>query len=337
MNGSKQRKAGSKQRKTQTLVLSFALCALRFALPSTTGAISDSAGTKNGSFLKIATDARGVALGPSVVSMVRGVDSLRWNPAGLGHSDSKEVAATHVQYYQDIRIEHVAFAYPLEESALAVSALYLSPGGTLDGRDILGNSTGDFKFYNLVGTLGYGRRIFTRAEGAEVSVGAAVKIVQEKIAESQFQNPALDFGALVSPWEDFQAGFSLRNLSSSKANFPKDILGGVSYTVLRTLTGAFAVRYADDAPVRVSVGGEYKFPDYQSVIRAGYQTHDSLDDSTDSAISALRSGSLAGITMGAGFGYRPPILQGVTLNLDYAMAPFGALGISHTITVKIRW
>ena len=41
--------------------------------------------------------------------------------------------------------------------------------------------------------------------------------------------------------------------------------------------------------------------------------------------------------MGAGIGYKPPMFPTVKLGVDYAMAPFGALGISHTVTVKVKW
>lgn len=303
---------------------------------SMAGAISNNAGTKNGNFLKIATDARGVSLGDSVISMPSGVDSLHWNAAGLSGLDSKEVAATHIQYYQDVRIEHVAAGIPMEDSALAVSAFYLSPG-SLDGRDVLGNPTGDFKFYDFVGTIGYGRKLLTRAEGTDLSVGAAVKIVQEKIAEQQFQNPAFDLGALASPMDDLNLALTVRNMSSSKANFTREIIGGASYTVFKTFTGAMAVNYSNDAPVRLSLGTEYKLPDVDSAIRLGYTTRDSIDDSLDSAIPFLRSDSLAGFRLGAGMGYRPPILNSVRLQIDYAMSPFGALGIAHTITLKVRW
>src|SRR4051812_40479625 len=100
-------------------------------------AISDNSGTKNGNFLKIATDARGVALGNSVVSMVKGSDALRWNPAGLGQLDDKEVSATHIQYYQDVHIENISGSFPIEEGGIGASAFYLS-AGSLDGRDING-------------------------------------------------------------------------------------------------------------------------------------------------------------------------------------------------------
>lgn len=299
-------------------------------------AIDDNAGTKNGAFLRIPTDARGVVLGHSMAALARGTEAMRWNPAALGFLDSKEAAFTHIQYYQDVKIENASFAYPMEESGLAANVFYLNPG-TLDGRDTGGNATGDFTFYNLVGAIGYGRKIFTRNEGAEVTVGASVKIVQEKIADSQYQNPALDVGAVVSPWDDTYMGFSLRNFASSKADFPKEVLAGASRVFFRSFTAGAGVRYTNDSPLRYSVSGEYKMPQYPAMIRAGYQTHDSLDSSTDSDISAFRSGSIAGLTMGAGFEYIPPVLQGVKLQLDYAMAPFGSLGISHTVTVKVRW
>jgi hypothetical protein len=317
-------------------LLALAIC----LLPSTIcHAISDNAGTKNGDFLRIGTDARGVALGDSAVSMARGADALRWNPAALGILDGKEVSATHIQYYQDVHIENVSAVYPVEEGGLGASVFYLSPG-VLDGRDaLLGSPTGDFSFYDLVGSLAYGRKMLTRAEGMDVSVGAAVKLVQEKIADQSFQNPAYDIGVLASPKDDLNLGFTVRDLSSGKANYVREMIGGASYTIYHVFTGAFAVNYSNDSPIRYSVGAEYKIPELEegAVVRAGYETHDSLDDSLDSQIPGLRGASIAGLTMGGGIDYTPPLFSKIKFVIDYAMAPFGALGISHTVTVKAKW
>jgi hypothetical protein len=304
--------------------------------PSAVRAISNNAGTTNGDFLRIATDARGVALGDSIISMVRGADAVHWNPAALGVLDGREVSATHIQYYQDVKIENVSAVYPIEEGGIGASIFYLSPG-SLDGRDNFANPTGDFTFYDMVGTLAFGRKMLTRAEGADISVGASLKLVQEKIADQSFQNPAFDIGVLASPKDDLNLAFDIRDLSSGGANFAREIIGGASYTIFHAFTGAFAVNYSNDSPVRYSVGGEYKVPELDAAVRAGFQSHDSLDNSLDSQIPALRGASIAGLTMGAGMGYKPPILPNIKLNLDYAMAPFGALGISHTITVKVQW
>jgi len=319
------------------LLLLFLFISSLVTRPSSLFAISNNAGTKNGDFLNIATDARGVSLGESIVSMVNGADALRWNPAALGSLDGKEVSATHIQYYQGVDIENLSGVFPIEEGGIGASVFYLTPG-TLDGRDVLGNPTGNFKFYDAVGTIGFGRKILTRAEGADVSVGANVKLVEEAIADESFQNPAFDLATLISPLDDLNIGLNVRDLSSSKANFSREITGGASYTIFRNYTGAFAVTYPNDAPIRYSVGGECKIPQLDgAAIRAGYQSHDSLDSSIDSQIPALRGASIAGLTMGAGIGYKPPIFPSLLLDLDYAMAPFGALGISHTITVKAKW
>jgi hypothetical protein len=299
-------------------------------------AISDNAGTKNGAFLKIPTDARGVVLGDASVAMAEGTDAIRWNPAALGSLETKEFSATHIQYYQDVHIENTAFAYPLGDSALAAQGFYLAPG-SIDGRDVLGNQTGDVPFYDLVGSLTYARRIRTRADGMEILAGGTLKIVQEKIADQQFQNPAVDAGLLLLPWDNLKLGAAVRNLSTGKANFARELVGGASYTAFKIFTGAMALNYANDAPVRFSIAGEYRIPEFESAVRVGYRTHDNLDNSQDSDIAFLRTASLAGLKMGAGFNYRLPMLQSVELQLDYAMAPFGALGISHTITVKARW
>jgi len=310
--------------------------------PAPCTAISSNSGTKNGDFLDLATDARGVALGDSVVSTAEGVDALRWNPAGLNTLEHKEVTGTDVEYYQSVRFNDMGFAYPMgDNSGLAASAFYLT-AGSLDGRDTLGNPTGDFTFYDLVGTVGYGRKFLDHKEGdaLDLSVGADVKIVEEKIADQGYQNPAFDLGVMGSALDNLQFGLTARNLASSKANFAREIVAGASYGFFnKSFYPALAVNYSDNAPLRASFSGEYRIQEWDgAAVRLGYSTHDPLDDSEDSQITFLRSASIAGLTMGAGFNYRPPILQSaVLLGIDYAMAPFGALGISHTITVKARW
>jgi len=302
-------------------------------------AISKNSGTSNGAFLKIATDARGVALGPAMVSMASGTEALRWNPAALGMVDAQELAATHIEYYQDVSIENVSFAYPLEQSGIGASVFYLG-AGDLEGRDDVGLKTGDFTFYDAVGTVGYGRQLRSREEsGMDIYLGGSLKLIQEKIADTSYQNPAFDLGVTVIPTDNLRTAVTFRNISfGKKADFPKELTGGLSYTMFRMFTGGAAVKYSDDAPVRLGISGEYKIPELEnSVIRLGYQTHDDLDDSTDAKIEVFRNASWTGVTMGAGMEIRPPTLKTLYFLIDYAMAPFGALGISHTVTLKLRW
>ena len=328
---------GRRSRTVGSLV-PFILLAL-IAVEQPAYAISSNAGTTNGNFLEIATDARGVAFGDSAVSMIQGADALRWNPAALGVLESKEVSGTHVQYYQGVTMENVAAAYPFENAGLAVNVFYLS-AGSLDGRDVFRNQTGDFQFYDMVGTIGYGRKLMSRANGSmmDLSLGASLKLVREVIADQTFQNPALDLAALVTPIDDLNLGLTVRDLSSGSADFSREMIAGASYTLYKNFTGGVAANYSNDAPVSFSAGTEYRFPDaYNAAVRAGYQTHDPLDNSTDSQITWLRGSGVAGLTLGAGFEYPIPGSQTLKVGVDYAMAPFGALGIAHTITARFKW
>jgi hypothetical protein len=172
-----------------------------------------------------------------------------------------------------------------------------------------------------------------------LSVGADVKVVEEKIADQGYQNPAFDLGLMGTALDHLQFGLTARNLASSSADFVREFVAGATYGFFnKTFYPAFAVNYSNNAPLRASFSGEYRIPEWDgSAVRVGYTTHDPLDNSQDSQITFLRSSSIAGLTLGAGFNYKPPIFQALTFGLDYAMAPFGALGISHTITVKARW
>jgi hypothetical protein len=60
------------------------------------------------------------------------------------------------------------------------SIFYLSPG-SLEGRDASGNSTGDFSFYDLVATFGYGQQMLSKEDSSfDLYVGGNIKLVQEK-------------------------------------------------------------------------------------------------------------------------------------------------------------
>ena len=271
-----------------------------------------------------------------MVVMADGSEGMRWNPSALARLENKEISGTHVEYYQDTHIENVNFGYPLEEGGLGAQLFYLS-AGTLDGRNAVGAPTGDFKFYDLYMGAGYGRKLMSASEGMEVLAGASVKLVQEKIDDQSFQNPALDLGIQVSPNDQWKAGAAARNLSTSKANYPKQLILATSYQPLSMITGAAALSYSNDAPIRLTGAGEYHFEEWNSALRVSYTTHDEVENSEDSTIKFLRGASLAGLAMGAGFDYKTPLFAGLSFQVDYALAPFGALGISHTVTLKARW
>ena len=94
-------------------VLPFAFCTLNFS----PAFASNNAGTTNGNFLELPTDARGVGLGQAMTSLAQGTESLRWNPAGLASTGNPELSATHVEYFQGVQIENAAYAHPFEDGA----------------------------------------------------------------------------------------------------------------------------------------------------------------------------------------------------------------------------
>ncbi len=301
-------------------------------------AVSDNAGTKAGAFLKIPTDARGVVMGATMVSAAKGTEGLRWNPAGLAFATTKEAAGTHIEYYQEVKIENVSMAYPVENGAFGGSVFYLN-SGDMEGRDNAGIATGDFSAYDVVVTGGYGGRLKSRDEvGMDIYAGAQLKVVHEKIADTKYNNAAVDLGAVFDPTDALRLGFTARNLSTGKADFPAELGGGLSYALFPLFTTSLALRYTNDAPVRVGVAGEYRMPHFEnSVLRVGYQSHDEMNSSVDAKIEALRDASLAGLAFGGGIDFQPPQYKTLNFTIDYGMAPFGALGISHTVTVKARW
>ena len=61
-------------------------------------------GTAGALELVIPTDARGAAMGGSVIAATEGTDAWFWNPAGAASLGSTEIAASHREYIAGISL-----------------------------------------------------------------------------------------------------------------------------------------------------------------------------------------------------------------------------------------
>src|SRR5262245_60561432 len=65
---------------------------------------NDRLGTGGATELLIPVGPRGTALGPSVASDINGVESIYWNPAGLGGMEHTEAMFTHTEYFAGMSV-----------------------------------------------------------------------------------------------------------------------------------------------------------------------------------------------------------------------------------------
>ena len=113
--------------------------------------------------------ARAMSMGSAVVGVPQGSASLFWNPAGLGGLDNcREVGLHHDSGLGDYTHETAVLGIPMGSlGGFAASLTYVN-NGTFEGRDAVGNKTGDYTAGDLGAGLGWGKQW-----GPGVSAGAA--------------------------------------------------------------------------------------------------------------------------------------------------------------------
>ncbi len=273
-------------------------------------------GTGAADFLKLAPNARAVALGNAYVAVADEANAIYWNPAGLGQLKSKEFTASYLSYLESINYGFLGFVYPRKSGACAIGINYLNTSiervRELDAS--LGQAVyqedGTYTAGALTLILSYGREIFSN-----LSLGLSLKVINEKLDDSAANAYALDLGGL---WKlsRMKIGFAVQNIGTKLKDDPLPInfrLGGTYSLLQDKLLTALALNYSLDKDFRAGIGLEYllkqSFP-----LRLGYEY----------------GNDLAGLTCGLGFKFR-------AYRIDYAIVPYTEFGLTHRVSFSTQF
>jgi hypothetical protein len=250
------------------------------------------------------------------------LDTLYYNPGGLGLLNQRELSFTHTEWLQEATYDYAAVGLPTKIGGFALSAARLGYGD-LEGRDASRRPTGDFDAHDSAYGISYGGKL------AGVGVGAAVKIVERKIDRDEVVSYALDFGGIRQvPGGPLRVGAAVLNVGpgmrfiDQNDPLPLTLALGAAYERSRSLVWAADLKHEPhDERTTVMTGLEYS-PLSLIALRAGYQfplAH------TDDALWDLDNAR-------TGIG-----LQISRFRLDYALVPFGDLGLTHRFTLSLQW
>ncbi len=284
-------------------------------------------GTASAAFLKIVPDARYVAMGEAGVALATDANATYWNPAGLGllgkdESPKADIAFSHNEWLDDIRIEYLAGAYRLGEiGTFGLAATYLTMGD-IQGYDEQGNPTSMFTSSDMVGNLSYGREIVYGISG-----GITLKYLQQKIENESADTFTGGAGLRYDP--DWAKGLSIAASGSElfgEAKFvseadpmPQIIRSGIAYMLpinqMNRITAAVDYVQAVDMTGRVNTGVEYVWNDLLA-LRVGYKA----------------GYDLFGLTAGLGLTHSFGALRA---RLDYGFGASNEFGDVHRISAGV--
>ncbi|RKU30910.1 hypothetical protein C6497_03730 [Candidatus Poribacteria bacterium] len=223
----------------------------------------------------------------------------------------------HNEWFAGINHEFVGFAIPFSDNdIIGVSANFLS-FGELQGRDQDGNETTVFRPYDLAMAVSYARKI------GSIAFGVNAKYLREQIADENGTGIAFDFGGLYTITQTpISIGFNAQNVG------PR-------------------VQYVEDAfelPFTLRLGAAYTLWDDACVLSMDFIRPTDNDNGIGAGIAynianilQIRTGykyTFGGNDLGILSGLRSGF--GLTLKrfqIDYALIPFGVLGLTHRFSL----
>jgi len=287
--------------------------------------------------LKIGQGCRASAMGESFTALSDDASAVYWNPAGLGLVTDHQFDLSHQEWFEGIRDEIGHAAVPLGPGALGLGMAYT---GENDVRywDPEQQKFAEFNAWGAMLTAGYGWRISDMFTVGATATGLYQDIAPDvgAVAGNVGYGGALDLGATGRITDNLGLGFAARHIGSMTygqgfEKLPVEFALGGMYTIsgdymtddpASTWTLNFtldAVAPALDNSPNVRAGVEFK-PIRQLAVRLGYRT---------GPVSLGDLGYVNGLTGGLG----------ATLGnfgLDYAFAPYGELGMTHRIGLRLE-
>ncbi|MFA6583637.1 MAG: hypothetical protein WCS77_05005 [Elusimicrobiaceae bacterium] len=334
------------------------LAAFVFALVFCAGpAMADSAGTTAANFLKIPIAPIPAALGSAYTAM-SGVDSIMYNPAGLGLLSFASFSGAHNQYLEGITQEYGALAVPFSWGRVGAAFTTLS-SGDFDAYDENGSHIGQTNSSHMMFALSYANsfpyvaedrglhdRMLMMPDWSKIddveryrsqtfrfSFGGTVKYIRERLDDTSSSAMAFDGGVILVPYKYVQLGASVQNLGQQQKfseegfDLPLTYRAGIATNIVAPKR-LVVVKFLADAVKEKDRDLAFNFGSEIGVNqmvqgRIGYRTNQNLGN---------------GFTFGAGlcldrFSEDSYFVSGV--RFDYAYIFQGAFGASHRIGLQI--
>lgn len=282
------------------------------------------AGTSSAAFLRIGWGARPAAMGDAFTAAAGDIDALYWNPAGLNGVKRLEQAFAHNSWIEGMNVENAAFAVRRDPISVMGAGIGYLNIGDIERADKYGNAAGYYSAGDMALLFSY-----ARVMKPGLWAGATFKIIRERIESASAQSFALDAGAIYDYNSRLKLGATLKNLGmgltleKTACPLPLALRAGAAYQYRKDLLLTSDISLPFDDSLSLHLGGEYLYPSMvkglKLVLRAGIKT---------SAMSYL--GALSAVTLGFG-------VEKGGLGVDYALTPYGDLGLVHRLSLKIKF
>ena len=156
---------------------------------------ASAAGTVGGVFLIVGTSARCEAMGGACVASVKDASAVNINPAAIVEQPGQQATFMHNETLLDLSQEYISYTSTMGKKGMGASLVYMDMGSQA-AYSTTNVSLGNFRPTSYAMTLAYSIKA-----NKEISYGAGIKYVKEKIASESGTAFAVDAGILYQPYE----------------------------------------------------------------------------------------------------------------------------------------
>jgi len=293
---------------------------------------SGNIGTSGADFLELGIGSRPLGMGEAFSAQLDDINSIYYNPAGLGSMKYPLLTFQHQELIVDSRLDNVSFCYPLYDGFIGLSntVFWVPP---FDKIDLNGEKIDDAVFFSGALTAAYGYNLDF------MYVGGSIKYIYQRADTLITNAAAIDIGILKgfymyspfdAPIRNFHVGLSLQNIGTPVEGdpLPRLLRFGVSYQLTRWFGlnvdfvenfieagDLYDFTYGFDESFRINTGFEITYLDIL-YMRGGWRFNDA-----------------GTYTIGVGFNY---VVKNVTFNIDTSYSDSGIFGPVYSFNVSFK-
>jgi hypothetical protein len=217
--------------------------------------LAQTAGTA-GSFARMGSGARGVAMGNALTAVTIGEISPYYNPALSAFSINRNASATFTLLSLDRSLNFLSYTQGVKPTAGISFGLINAGVSNIDGRDNDGNHTENYSTYENQFFLSFSNKVHER-----VSLGVTVKLYHSKLFnEVKSTTVGFDVGACILILDNLTAGIAVQDIGSKYIWDTKKIY-----------PDPYGTTTTDHFPNLRRIGLAYSIPKLYSLITAEFE------------------------------------------------------------------
>ncbi|MFC2061588.1 PorV/PorQ family protein [Elusimicrobiota bacterium] len=308
-----------------------------------------------GHFLNLELGARPAAMGGAFTGISDDINSLYWNPAGLGKIDYQQACAMYSRWLEGTSYGYLGYVFPWSFGGTcgALYGYYNSgaiPRSIASRRGVFKEYDGEFRSTANSLAICVGSRFMDI-----MYLGGVIRFANETIDSYDAVNFSGDIGALYEIIDKrLTAGFSASNIGTGmqfieeSTPLPVDIKTGVGYYLTDSDEYLTAIDFSSRDGFHL--GFEYKMHlEKEKRVKKMYHKFGSNDNisikyKTEKIYSrdmlffraGCRPGNLSILNVLSAFSFGVGINY-YSVGFDYAFVPFGELGNTHNVFLSYRF